>query len=116
MLRYYCLLPSEDIFIQHAVHELHDYRLIIFRPNGLCVHCIANKTDKYDPEAFIIYNELCFLYHRVIYFSRLLYYYKKKHCIITNNCIIIKNIIKKKYALERQRQRFTKKRSSRRDF
>jgi len=28
------------------------------RKDGCDVHCIANITDKYDPEAFMIYNSV----------------------------------------------------------
>lgn len=50
-------ISSEDVFTHTYGISVHDYCPIMFRSNVLYVHCIANKTDKYDPEAFMIYNE-----------------------------------------------------------
>lgn len=46
---------SADIF---AYHTIHFSRLLFKNLSTHDVYCMASNTDKYDPEAFMIYNKI----------------------------------------------------------
>lgn len=48
-------LTSADIFTYHTIHLS---RLLFKNLSTYDVYCMASNTDKYDPEAFMIYNKI----------------------------------------------------------